>query len=479
MTGTAENEAYEFHEIYQLDVVVIPPNRTPARIDHPDLVFFSREAQEKALIQSIVEHHSAGRPVLVGTRSIEQSEHLSVMLKKASKKIPHVVLNAKNHAAEAAIIAKAGTRGAVTIATNMAGRGTDVILAGPFNTYLEEHPDLDVEQARAQWQAEQQAIRDLGGLQVLGLERHDSRRIDLQLRGRSGRQGDPGSSQFYLSFEDQLMKTLPQNWVSLMRYCQTDPLAPVTDPMMDKQIEKLQKAREGYHFDMRKQSLEEDNVINDQRQVVYACRDRLLEGENPRAFLALYRQEVATEMLTRYGLLTPQNTASSNPDYHALEQHLLHEFGVAAPNWEQYPSDQWLVTLSTALSDHYEKNVAELEPSWVLELERDMMLRQLDILWRAHLSDLENAKQQVALRSYAQKDPRQEYKIEAFRLFENLMQQFAFRVVQTLIRVRIRINTPEEQKPEKIADPAPKKIGRNEPCSCGSGKKFKHCCGSS
>ncbi len=490
MTGTADTEAQEFHEIYNLEVIVIPSNRPVVRVDYPDQIFVSQFAQECAIIQAIKDHHQQGRPILVGSRSIDRSEHLSRLLKK--EHIPHVVLNAKNHLYEAEIIAQAGTYGAVTIATNMAGRGTDVVLGGTLKAFKAKHPELLESEQIAQWKSQQEQIRSVGGLQVLGCERNDSRRIDLQLRGRSGRQGDPGSSQFYVSFEDSLLKILPQKLIEIVKYCHPDPSLPISDPMMDRRIAEFQKAKEGLHFDARKHSLEEDNVINDQRKVIYSCRDSILMSSNLQAILERYCEDVASQFL-----LEMQNHKDPAQIKADLISFFAREYALSVENILSYPVD-WKVQrnrLSQIFFQTYISRVQNLDPEKVAVFERDLLLRQLDWLWRDHLMQLDSVRQQVSLRSYAQKDPKQEYKIEAFRLFESLMSHYARQVVHVILKARFLIKPQKEHletagshepKIEPIADVkkgysvkvqsnAP---SRNNICNCGSGKKHKHCCGS-
>jgi len=493
MTGTADTEAHEFHEIYGLEVIVIPPNKPVIRTDLADLIFVSQAAQEKSLIQAIKDHHEKGGPILVGTRSIDRSEHLSRLLQQEN--IKHVVLNAKNHQHEANIVAQAGTFGAVTIATNMAGRGTDVILGGGLPAFKAAHPDLTEAEQIAQWKEQQERIRSIGGLHVLGCERNDSRRVDLQLRGRSGRQGDPGSSQFYVSFEDSLLKVLPQKLIEIVKYCHPDPDLPISDPMMDRRIAEFQKAKEGLHFDARKHSLEDDNVINDQRKIIYACRDQILLTDDLHAIIAQYCSEVAEQFVQEI-------TQHADPiaQKNTIKQFLKTEYDLAEAELLDHAlsKDAQSHQLGQCFFQNYIKRIQHLDLDKVTIFERDLLLRQLDWLWREHLMQLDVLKQQVSLRSYAQKDPKQEYKIEAFGLFERLMAYYARQIVNVMLKAKFLTKEQHEEREqqdqvrqraqeEMQAVIERKKVysvkiksdrqSRNEGCLCGSGKKHKHCCG--
>jgi len=489
MTGTADTEAHEFHEIYGLEVIVIPTNKPVIREDLPDLIFVSQAAQEAAIIAAIKENHAKGRPVLVGTRSIDRSEHLSRLLQK--EQIKHVVLNAKNHQYEAQIVAQAGTFGAVTIATNMAGRGTDVILGGGIKAFKEEHSELSDPEQIEQWKAQQETIRSIGGLQVLGCERNDSRRIDLQLRGRSGRQGDPGTSQFYVSFEDALLKILPQKLVEIVKYCHPDPALPISDPMMDRRIAEFQKAKEGLHFDARKHSLEDDNVINDQRKIIYACRDSILLSEDLHTIIERYCEEVAEQFIIEI-----RNSADQTVHQKDIRGFFEKEYEMSIDEIFDRSLDtaEQIDHLGKLFFTTYMQRIAHLDQEKVAIFERDLLLRQLDWLWRDHLMQLDTVKQQVSLRSYAQKDPKQEYKIEAFSLFQRLMAYYARQIVNVILKAKFLTKQQQEelefyQNQKRVIEEAadgkkvytitlkPDRQSRNDVCACGSGKKHKHCCG--
>ncbi len=479
MTGTADTEAREFHEIYGLDVVVIPSNKPVIRQDKPDLIFVNQEMQERALIQAIIEHHQVGRPILVGTRSIDRSEHLSLLLHK--QKIPHTVLNAKYHEQEAEIIAQAGKKGAVTIATNMAGRGTDVILGGTYAHFQAQYPQGSLNE----WKELQDEVRHLGGLQVLGCERNDSRRIDLQLRGRSGRQGDPGSSQFYVHLDDQLLKVLPRSIVDLIRYCHPNHEEPISDPLMDKRIADLQKAKEGLYFDARKQSLEDDNVINDQRDVIYACRDEILKSHDLNPTIQHYFFEGLKTLKESFS----DENALEEKFFEFIEKNYMISLREMGDHVEESDQGSHIMRQAQFLFQGYKQKTSLLDAEQIANFEKDFLLRYLDSLWREHIAQLESIRQQVSLRGYAQKDPRQEYKIEAFQLFERMMASYARQVMHTFLKIRFVENTQNQtiathptktqrdSKPYKVGLEETHRPGRNEPCLCGSGQKFKSCCG--
>ncbi len=492
MTGTADTEAFELHEIYGLDVVVIPPNRTSQRKDASDLIYTSEKSKYQAVVEEIKRQHMTGRPVLVGTIAIEKSEYLSSLL--SAENIKHVVLNAKQHSKEAEIVAQAGRKYAVTIATNMAGRGTDIILGGTFKSFQADHPDLSLEEAREQWLLSQNEVKSLGGLHILGSERHESRRIDNQLRGRSGRQGDPGSSQFFLSLDDYLLKALiPPQYIEFFKKWNDAPDTPIVSPMLSRLIEKAQRNIEGFHFDMRKQRLEEDNVANDQRNVVYACRDEVLMHDQPIELLARYAFETVDGICTSF----LKDAYKNSWDITGLMKYFQGEYNIHLEKdiLEKYSIEQLKEYLGEKIINVYKERVQGFDQKLIIRFERSVILHYLDNLWREHLTQLELARQHVALRGYAQKDPKQEYKMEAFRLFEAFMQRFAMSVISSVMRAKFL--TPEEieelEQQEQSGEKAlqqrvephheevdtfqDEKKPRNQRCDCGSQKKYKHCCG--
>jgi preprotein translocase subunit SecA len=493
MTGTADTEAYELHEIYGLDVVVIPPNKPSQRKDMPDLVFTSEDGKFTAVLAEIEKQHKTGRPVLVGTIAIEKSEHLSGLLKK--KNIPHVVLNAKNHEQEADIVAQAGQKYAVTIATNMAGRGTDIVLGGTLKAFKAKPLDLSDEVAEQLWLEQQQEVKALGGLHILGSERHESRRIDNQLRGRSGRQGDPGSSQFFLSLDDFLMRALfDVKMVDFFKKWNDTPSVPIESSMLNRTIEKAQRKIEGYHFDIRKQRLEEDNVANDQRAVVYACRDEILTHAEPIDLLMRYVEE-AMPLIAEPFVSSSQRSVW---DLQGLRRFFLKEYHIELleKDLEGKTLDTLLNFLGEQIIKSYKQRTENLDQSLLVRFERSLVLYYLDTLWREHLTHLELARQHVSLRGYAQKDPKQEYKLESFKLFEIFMGKFATSVISALMRAKFlnqtevdEMESQQRQQPKiielggkktmviELAPNTSQKVARNDLCSCRSGKKYKHCCG--
>ena len=526
MTGTADTEAFEFNSIYGLEVCVIPTHRPMVRKDMPDLVFLNRAGKYKAVLEDIKERHATGQPVLVGTTSIETSELIAEQLKAAG--IPHEVLNAKQHEREAQIVAQAGRPAAVTIATNMAGRGTDIVLGGSFESELHAAGEIDeVAKARmkAEWQERHDAVKAAGGLHIIGTERHESRRIDNQLRGRSGRQGDPGSSRFYLSLEDNLMRIFASDWVqkAMARMGMQEDEA-IESGLVTRQIENAQRKVEAHNFDIRKNLLDFDDVANDQRKVVYEQRNELLDQGDVDAAIAAIRDDVLTAHVRKY---VPVQSIDEQWDLPGLEASLRDEFtvqvdirGVVASGAEI--DDEGVVAkVLEAGRAHFGAKEAQLGPELMRQLEKQVMLSMLDQSWKEHLARMDYLRQGIHLRSYAQKQPKQEYKREAFELFEEMLDKVKRDIITLLARVRIR--TEEEvaameaeerrraeaqaqrmqfQHPETggygadeeaadvtgaraaatvAAGVAPAAfgagIGRNEPCPCGSGKKYKHCHG--
>ena len=461
MTGTAATEAEEFRKIYGLEVVVIPTNRPMIRIDHEDLIYKTEDAKFRAVVEEIKERHERGQPVLVGTISIEKNEKLSSLLKKHG--IPHQVLNAKNHEYEAQIIAQAGRLGAVTVATNMAGRGVDIILGG--------NPPDPEEAAR---------VRELGGLCVIGTERHEARRIDNQLRGRSGRQGDPGESRFYVSLEDDLMRSFGYEKVAaLMERLGLPDDMPIEHPLISRTIETAQRQIESHNFNIRKHLLEYDDVLNKQREYIYGLRQRILEKQDIEETVAQYLDELIDSWIATF---IPKN---SEPDYWDVSG-LAHEFeGVVgrALDVERIGAMSNEYELKDYLVEEAQKALAArreaLGDELFAELERILLLQNIDYWWREQLYDMDYLREGINLRAYGQKDPLVEYKIEAFQLFNNTLQLIKENFFRYLFHVEVV--TEEAPAPARRAgagaQPASRKVGRNDPCPCGSGKKYKKCCG--
>tara|TARA_R110002072_G_scaffold90500_3_gene202393 strand:+ start:21818 stop:24550 length:2733 start_codon:yes stop_codon:yes gene_type:complete len=518
MTGTADTEAFEFQQIYALDVVVIPTNQNVQRIDYNDLIFLTQEEKYQAVIDEIKEVVLEKRPVLVGTASIETSELLSGLLKKNN--IKHSVLNAKQHAQEAEIIAQAGMPGTVTIATNMAGRGTDIVLGGNWESEIKALKDPkpeQIEKIKADWKVRNQAVLSAGGLHILGTERHESRRIDNQLRGRSGRQGDPGSTRFYLSLEDSLMRLFASDRVrNIMQALGMNKGEAIEHKMVSNAIEKAQRKVEGRNFDIRKSLLEYDDVANDQRSVIYDQRNTVMESDDISDIVAAIRDEVVNSSISRY---IPPQSIEEQWDIPGLEKHIEAEFAAQLPIQAWLDGDDGLheellrkKILETVVANYAEKEISAGAQS-MRAFEKQVFLHILDTLWKEHLASMDHLRQGIHLRSYAQKNPKQEYKREAFALFESLLDNLKHDVVR--VTSHVRIQTPEElaaieqQRKEELerqlgsaktihedanssssADEqqntqqrqAPvtregRKVGRNEPCPCGSGKKYKQCHG--
>ncbi len=514
MTGTADTEAYEFQQIYGLEVVVIPTNKPMIRDDRTDLVFLTQREKFNAIIEDIRECRERGQPALVGTTSIETSEYLAQLLDKA--KIPHEVLNAKQHEREAHIVAQAGRAGSVTIATNMAGRGTDIVLGGNPETEIDALDNPSAEQIRTirdEWKQRHQAVLDAGGLHIVGTERHESRRIDNQLRGRAGRQGDPGSSRFYLSLEDNLMRIFASERVSnLMQKLGMEEGEAIEHPWVNKAIENAQRKVEGRNFDIRKQLLEYDDVANDQRRVIYEQRNELMASEDISDTIKNIRWDVVNQVIDQY--ITP-NSLDEQWNVAGLEGALQQEFGVAMPlrRWLEEDASLHEETLRerivSELEQGYAQKEAQVGTDTMRHFEKAVMLQVLDSLWKEHLAAMDYLRQGIHLRGYAQKNPKQEYKREAFDMFEQLLGRIKSEVVGVVSRVQVRAEEDVEaieqqrrrtapmeyQHEEAVApvggEPAPqssepaqqpfvrqgRKVGRNEPCPCGSGKKYKQCHG--
>ncbi len=514
MTGTADTEAFEFKQIYGLDVVVIPPNKPMARQDMNDLIFLSMAEKFEAIVRDIKEISGKGAPILVGTASIDTSELLSNFLTK--EKIKHEVLNAKFHEKEAFIISQAGRPGVVTIATNMAGRGTDIVLGGKWEMEVAElqNPTPEqIETIKAQWQERNTQVIAAGGLHIIGTERHESRRIDNQLRGRAGRQGDPGYSRFYLSLEDNLMRIFASERVkNFMQALGMERGEAIEHGMVSRSIEKAQRKVEGRNFDIRKQLLEYDNVANDQRTIIYRQRNELMASQDVSALITDMRAEVADEVTSNY--IPPQSVAEQW-NIAGLEKALETEFAT------RLPVQQWLDEDTKLYEESLRERIkVELQAAYdakcaivgdkMRQLEKQLVLQILDNLWKEHLGSMDHLRQGIFLRGYAGKNPKQEYKREAFGLFQSLLSNLQHEVTRFLSHVQVKTSEEvdalerqraEEQAKEKLLMEhaqasamqeesksgkqdtrtpfvrEEKKVGRNDPCPCGSGKKFKQCHG--
>lgn len=502
MTGTADTEAYEFQEIYGLETVVIPTHRMMIRDDQQDKVYRTAKEKYKAIVDDVKECYGRGQPVLVGTTSIENSELISDMLTKAG--IPHNVLNAKQHEREAQIVMEAGRPGMVTIATNMAGRGTDIVLGGGISKALEqidndetlsdEQKKAQKEEIKAKWQVDHDRVVELGGLRIIGSERHESRRIDNQLRGRSGRQGDPGSSRFYLSMEDPLLRIFAgEKMQALMNKLRLPEGEAIEAGIVSRSIETAQRKVESRNFDIRKQLLEYDDVANDQRKEIYALRNEILENKDVSGPVKELRDGYFTSLFRHY---VPADTVEEQWDLEGLEKELKEQWNLDVPlkatleKSESSDDQELLDMLLAATNKVYDEKVALVGHEAFAQFERNVLLQFLDQRWREHLSQLDMLRQGIYLRGYAQKQPKQEYKREAFELFANLLETVGADVTRVLMNVQIRQPEPEEVATAQQEAQAPAQqealpqeedpfahVGRNDPCPCGSGKKFKDCHG--
>ncbi len=518
MTGTADTEAFEFQQIYGLEVIVIPTNQPMVRNDMSDLVFLTAEEKYRAIIVDIRDCRERGQPVLVGTASIDTSEHLSRLLEK--EKIPHRVLNAKQHEKEAEIIAQAGRPGVVTIATNMAGRGTDIVLGGSLDSELEslgeDAPKEEIAKVKADWQKRHETVVAAGGLHIIGSERHESRRIDNQLRGRAGRQGDPGSSRFYLSMEDNLLRIFGAGRVTnLLRKLGVEEGEAIEHPWVTKQIEQAQRKVEAHNFDIRKQLLEYDDVANDQRKVVYEQRNELMETDDISEVITNIRQDVVEALIDTY---IPPRSLDETWDVEGLETALERDLAVKLPVQQWLDDDDQLdetglrARILEEVERSYNGKLEQAGPEVMRHFEKAVMLQVLDQLWKEHLAAMDYLRQGIHLRGYAQRNPKQEYKREAFAMFQDLLERLKHEVITVLCKVQVRaeddVKKMEERKqpqpsrmsfqhaeaPNAVAGgPAPAdggsaqqqqpfvrddpKVGRNDPCPCGSGQKYKHCHG--
>ncbi|AAN57183.1 preprotein translocase subunit SecA [Shewanella oneidensis MR-1] len=516
MTGTADTEAFEFQHIYGLDTVVVPTNRPMVRKDMADLVYLTANEKYQAIIKDIKDCRERGQPVLVGTVSIEQSELLARLMVK--EKIPHQVLNAKFHEKEAEIVAQAGRTGAVTIATNMAGRGTDIVLGGNWNMEIDALENPTPEQKakiKADWQLRHDAVVAAGGLHILGTERHESRRIDNQLRGRAGRQGDAGSSRFYLSMEDSLMRIFASDRVSgMMKKLGMEEGEAIEHPWVSRAIENAQRKVEARNFDIRKQLLEFDDVANDQRQVVYAQRNELMDAESIADTIQNIQDDVISAVIDQY---IPPQSVEELWDVPGLEQRLHQEFMLKLPiqEWLDKEDDLHEESLReriiTSWSDAYKAKEEMVGASVLRQFEKAVMLQTLDGLWKEHLAAMDHLRQGIHLRGYAQKNPKQEYKRESFELFQQLLNTLKHDVISVLSKVQVQAQSDVEEmearrreedakiqrdyqhaaaealvggsdEDDAIAAHTPMirdgdKVGRNDPCPCGSGRKYKQCHG--
>lgn len=519
MTGTADTEAYEFQEIYSLETVIIPTNKPMVRKDQNDQVFKTTQEKYQAILNDIRDCHERGQPVLVGTTSIENSELLAGLLRQA--KLPHEVLNAKQHAREAEIVAEAGKPGHITIATNMAGRGTDIVLGGSVDKQIdliranealsEAEKEARIQTLRTEWKPLNERVKEAGGLRIIGTERHESRRIDNQLRGRAGRQGDPGSSRFYLSLEDPLMRIFAGDRVrAIMERLKLPEGEPIEAGMVTRSIETAQRKVEGRNFDIRKQLLEYDDVANDQRKVLYSQRNEVLEAASIGATVEGLRDAAVTEMFRGF---IPEESVEEQWDVAGLEKALAGDWHIQLPltdMLEQEPNltdEELLERVVAAARQIYTAKVEQVGAESWAQFERSIMLQSIDTHWREHLSALDYLRQGIHLRGYAQKNPKQEYKREAFELFSGMLDRIRDDVVRVLMTVRVQSAEQVEQAEadaaqshvqnvqyhhsdydEALADDGQPqgaqpvrnvlpKVGRNEPCPCGSGKKYKHCHG--
>ena len=515
MTGTAETEANEFQDIYGLGVVVIPTHQPMIREDQADLVYISKEEKFEAIIEDVRSSAQSGQPLLIGTASIAMSEHLSKLLSKVN--IKHQVLNAKNHRAESKIIAQAGIPGSVTIATNMAGRGTDIVLGGALESNA-AHSDA----ARADWQKRHQQVLEAGGLRIIGTERHESRRVDNQLRGRSGRQGDPGSSQFYLSLEDDLMRIFASDKVqAIMERLGMKGGEVIEHPWVSRAIENAQRKVEAHNFDIRKNLLEYDNVANEQRQIIYRQRKELMESDTIQDSILEIISEVNETIVERY---VPEGQLDEQWDLAGLEQTLKQEFDLQVPlqKWVDETPDLSATALREKVDNlvhaAYKEKENNIGAPQLRTVEAILMLRVLDYHWKEHLASMDHLRHGIGLRSFAQKNPKQEYKREAFKMFGSMLDTIRHDLVSNLMKLRespmmladqsskfseqekkmnyqhqeieSSLHAPEADSPSPpVPQPSPvpakpqpikrqhAKIGRNDPCFCGSGKKYKHCHG--
>ncbi|MBF7072052.1 preprotein translocase subunit SecA [Glaciecola sp. MH2013] len=508
MTGTADTEAFEFRHIYGLETVVIPTNKPMIRDDRADKIYMTAAEKYDAIVEDILDCVKRGQPTLVGTVSIENSELLSSVLKKA--KIPHKVLNAKFHEQEADIVANAGLPGAVTIATNMAGRGTDIVLGGNLQAEIEKlkNPtEQQLEHVKNEWKKRHDAVLAAGGLHIIGTERHESRRIDNQLRGRSGRQGDAGSSRFYLSLDDALMRIFASEKMgNMMKRLGMEKGESIEHPWVSRAIENAQRKVEGRNFDIRKSLLEYDDVANDQRRVIYEQRNELLDEGDIASTITNIRKDVVSDVISQY---IPPQSLEEMWDVSGLEERLRSDFATDLPIQQWLDDDDKIFeeVIRDKIQEAVEKNYAAKEeavgPEVIRQFEKAVMLQSLDGLWKEHLAAMDHLRQGIHLRGYAQKNPKQEYKRESFELFSQMLDTLKVDVISILSRVQVQEKsdvdaveeqrraaevpknfehesasaTEQDEKPQGAIKREGPKVGRNDPCPCGSGKKYKQCCG--
>jgi preprotein translocase subunit SecA len=502
MTGTADTEAFEFNHIYGLETVVIPTNQPMIRDDRADLIYLTAEEKFEAILEDIQDCVERGQPVLVGTISIETSEFLSNFLKKS--KIKHKVLNAKFHEQEAEIVADAGKIGAVTIATNMAGRGTDIVLGGNLNAMiaqLKNPTEENIQKTKEEWQTQHQKVLEIGGLHIIATERHESRRIDNQLRGRAGRQGDSGSTRFYLSMEDALMRIFASERIgNMMRKLGMEHGEAIEHPWVTKSIENAQRKVEGRNFDMRKQLLEFDDVANDQRKVIYEQRNELMDEPEIADVITAIRADVVSGLIDQH---IPPQSLDEMWDIEGLEERMKGELGLELPiaKWLEEDTKLHEETLREKILESsntvYAEKEATVGSDVIRQFEKAVMLQSLDSHWKEHLAAMDHLRQGIHLRGYAQKNPKQEYKRESFELFSELLVNLKYDVIGILSKVKIQAESDVEavEEQHRKAEEAPKefthdtseqvlsepeqvpRVGRNELCPCGSGKKYKHCHG--
>lgn len=512
MTGTADTEAFEFQQIYGLETIVIPTNRPMVRKDLPDSVYLTAAEKYRAIILDIEENRKLGRPVLVGTASIESSEYLSSLLHQ--QHVPHQVLNAKFHARESEIIAEAGRPGTITIATNMAGRGTDIVLGGNWHSEiarLDNPTDAQIAAIKEDWQKRHDAVVTSGGLHIIGTERHESRRIDNQLRGRSGRQGDPGSSRFFLALDDQLMRIFASDRMAgMMRKLGMEDGEAIEHPLVSRAIENAQRKVEARNFDIRKQLLEFDDVANDQRKSIYELRNDLLTSTDISEAITAIRHDVVDSVISQY---VPPQSVDEMWDIPGLEARMRSDFGVEMPiaKWlaedNKFFEEQLRERIQDVMAKTYELKEHMVGAPVLRQFEKSIMMQSLDTHWKEHLAAMDHLRQGINLRGYAQKNPKQEYKREAFELFGSMLDQLNMDVIGVLSRVQVRaqedVEAVEEQRrqaesvqveyqhaeAEHIGGEVPEaaagapvfrteeRVGRNDPCPCGSGKKYKQCHG--
>ena len=491
MTGTADTEAEEFSQIYGLETIIIPPHRPTIRLDNGDKIYRTNSERYEAVIEDIRNRHTNSQPVLVGTTSIENSEFISKILNK--EKLPHQVLNAKQHEKEAHIITQAGQPGVITIATNMAGRGTDIVLGGNIEPEIDKLDRVKqkkkIKDMEDIWKKRHQEVIDAGGLHIIGTERHESRRIDNQLRGRAGRQGDPGSSSFYLALDDSLLRLFGGDRVaSIMDKLKLPEGEAIEHSMVTRSVESAQRKVEARNFDSRKQLLEFDDVPNNQRKVIYEQRNDIIDSEDIQQSVSQIRESVVVDTVYEY---MPPESIEEMWDIKALEKRLKADYSIKIniKSWLKKEPNIPIEKIANKIKEEANKNYRLKEKKAGVDVlhhfERSVMLQIIDQNWRAHLSSLDQLRQGIGLRAYGQKDPKQEFKKEAFSLFEQLLEKIKFEIIRVLMLVQVKneeqVNEMDKKNEAKLqtakSDSAPKKVSRNDPCPCGSKKKYKHCHG--